>query len=335
MLQRRDVPLIVALCPGRTRGSTMGYYRSGRRAAQNYSVISNELLQQEGMSGTATAMVAYLLSKPEGWRGLPSDIEKRFNIGTTARRSATVEAEKFGYLKFVSARNELGHFDQFYEAYDKPIPPEERSKSWEYRKPTPGSPGPVPTPDNQGSENLRPEKGGSLISKDQESKEIESKERIGPPAFLTREQLQERTGQQVTQEDSEQAQEYLFLTSGKVYCVNRFPTCLAFIQNLKRTRGADAALKILQALREPERHGISRTWATWELEEALWPTDKRNGRPVINTPDRDRAIIEAAKKKIIQYRSQGESNDRYIASMLHQFPAALAQKAFQELEAVP
>lgn len=78
--------------------------------------------------------MGYLLSKPTDWETRPSDIEREGDIGRDARRSIMLEAEKAGYLTFHTTRKPNGHFENWYDAHEEPVPENERTASWETGK---------------------------------------------------------------------------------------------------------------------------------------------------------------------------------------------------------
>lgn len=86
------------------------------------------------MSFATRGMLAYVLSKPEGWETRPLDIEREGNIGKDARRKIMKEAEIAGYLTFHVDRNPKGQIECWYDAHEEPVSEEERTKSWEMNK---------------------------------------------------------------------------------------------------------------------------------------------------------------------------------------------------------
>jgi len=295
-------------------------YRRKNRTDSSFTIVANSLLQcgpaaTGGMSFEARGLVAYLLSKPDGWQGQAADIEREGGIKYDRRRTVTIEAEKAGYLKFVTVRRENGQVDQYYEAQETPLPPDDRTKSWEYRKPpTPDKPGSVeptggqPTPVQPGAAGR-----GSIENKELQNKDIQKKE--GERPLLTEAELAERTGIKPTADDQLAGQEVLFLTTGKAFCVRKSPELVAWVMNLRRTRGDAGVARVLQALRNPEQHGISRTWATWTIEEALWPTKGRPGAPAapVANPTRENALLETAKQRWRKAQAMGQTEQDFLA----------------------
>jgi hypothetical protein len=116
-----------------------GFKRTSAR--KPFTMVSNELAQNDDVSMECLALMVYLLSKPDGWKGRPIDIERRTGWKKKKRRAAIIEAEKLGYLAFRKVRDpQTGRFDQYYEVFDDPLPESERTQSWNTGKresPTP------------------------------------------------------------------------------------------------------------------------------------------------------------------------------------------------------
>jgi len=311
----------------------MGYYRAGERPTKNYTVVSNELLQQERLSGLATAMVAYLLSKPDDWRGTPKDIEKRFDISTKARRRATKECEQKGFMRFVSTRDEAGQFEQYYEAFDVPVPQEKRTKSWEYRQslPTPQNGGSdQPTPQKATSDEATSEKEGSLIKKELQIKEVQKKEEEPQPEkpgrLLTAQEIAAQIGVEYTQDEIETAQKVLFQLTGLAYCLTRTPKMQAYIRNLRRCRGQGAVDKLLLAVQHPDRFSISTTWPIWKIDEALFP-DTIRGKFITQPIAAEETLVRAARERLRAFRDSGWTDRDFMSQA--QFPDQIKIKAIQ------
>jgi hypothetical protein len=117
---------------------------------REFSAISNLLLQDRKLSFGARGMMAYLLSKPNDWEARPIDIEREGGIGREARRKLMREAEEEGYLTFHTQRNKRGQIESWYDAHERPVSLEQRTKSWETGKSnkSPGTalPHPVSSP---------------------------------------------------------------------------------------------------------------------------------------------------------------------------------------------
>lgn len=295
----------------------MGHYKRHRRSEEPFTRISNKIAQARGvLSFEARGMILYLLSKPDDWEGQPTDIEAEGHIGKTERRRITIECEKAGYMVYRSVRGKDGRFNQYYEVYDEAVPVPERTRSWEYRKspPTPGNhTSAVPTEGLPMAENPSTENRGSHKQKNLQTKELQKKE--GERPLLTEAELAERTGVKPTADDQLAGQEVLFLTTGKAFCVRKSPELVAWVMNLRRTRGDAGVARVLQALRNPEQHGISRTWATWTIEEALWPSRGGRGAPVaaIPNPTKENALLQTAVARLKRSRELGQSDQDFLA----------------------
>lgn len=74
-------------------------FRSKHR--RNYTVVSNEILYNPGLSGKAKWVLMYLLSKPEDWQTRISDIVAHGTDGRDAVLSGIKELKAAGYLQKV------------------------------------------------------------------------------------------------------------------------------------------------------------------------------------------------------------------------------------------
>lgn len=129
----------------------MANVRKAKRS--RFTSLSNGLLQDSKLSFSCRGMMAYLLSKPTDWETRPEDIEREGGIGRDARRSIMKEAEAAGYLTFHTSRKSNGHFENWYDAHEEPVPENERTASWETGKPKAerGTENPLAVEDERGT----------------------------------------------------------------------------------------------------------------------------------------------------------------------------------------
>lgn len=66
----------------------------------NFSKQNNDLVNDETMSATATAILVYLLSKPENWKLRVNDLKRRFNCGSHSIRKALKWLQQAGYIYY-------------------------------------------------------------------------------------------------------------------------------------------------------------------------------------------------------------------------------------------
>ena len=90
---------------------------------ERYTVISNAALEDPRLSLKAKGLLAYLLTKPDGWKVVVSHLVKQSNDGRHAIESGLDELETFGYIR----RSKQGHgtggkFDSVdTEVHERPI----------------------------------------------------------------------------------------------------------------------------------------------------------------------------------------------------------------------
>ena len=90
---------------------------------ERYTVISNAALEDPRLSLKAKGLLAYLLTKPDGWNVVVSHLVKQSNDGRYAIERGLDELETFGYIR----RSKQGHstggkFDSVdTEVHERPI----------------------------------------------------------------------------------------------------------------------------------------------------------------------------------------------------------------------
>lgn len=107
---------------------------------ENFSIITNNIINDERLSFGAKGVACYLLSKPESWKFYLSDIQKHSNEGLTKIKKYIKELEDIGFLVRVKVKNEKGQFIgldyKFNLKYDKTDSQENR----QLENPTVGKP---------------------------------------------------------------------------------------------------------------------------------------------------------------------------------------------------
>lgn len=101
-----------------------------RRIKSKFTVIDNDLAQNENISFECVGMLTYLLSKPDNWECRVTDIERRGKFKKEKRRRIMIEAEKAGYLTFKRERKTDGKFTSCYTVHELPVEEVERTRSW-------------------------------------------------------------------------------------------------------------------------------------------------------------------------------------------------------------
>jgi len=88
----------------------------------NYSVIPNNMLNDEGLDSDCLAVMVYLLSKPSNWIVKPTNIQNRFSFGKDKAYRIINQLIKRKYIVREEHRLE-GKYSSFtYYVYDSPFP---------------------------------------------------------------------------------------------------------------------------------------------------------------------------------------------------------------------
>ena len=90
----------------------------------NYTCVSNEILQRKDLSMQAKGLLVYLLSLPEDWELHKSEVWKHFSNGRDAVYRAFEELERKGYIQGKKFRDEKGRIQYQYTVYEEPITPQ-------------------------------------------------------------------------------------------------------------------------------------------------------------------------------------------------------------------
>lgn len=73
-----------------------------------FAQISNAVVEDKRLSWRARGILCYLLSKPDGWKANPRDIEKRGPEGRDAVRKAMAELQAAGYAELRTVQRPKG-----------------------------------------------------------------------------------------------------------------------------------------------------------------------------------------------------------------------------------
>lgn len=114
---------------------------------ERYVVLDKYFLEEDNrISWKATAILAYLLAKPNGWEVRVKDLINRKTDGRDSVRAGLRELIQAGYLERRPNRDETGKFHGYiYVIHEKPVKP----KSPETENPAPDKPSPgKPAPEN-------------------------------------------------------------------------------------------------------------------------------------------------------------------------------------------
>ena len=84
-----------------------------------FTIISNEVIQNDEISARAKGLHAYLISLPDDWKIFKSELVRHFTEGRDALNSAFNELEQSGYIVKNKKRNSDGQFAGYqYRVYE-------------------------------------------------------------------------------------------------------------------------------------------------------------------------------------------------------------------------
>lgn len=92
------------------------------RAPRNshFTVLSNDLIEDSRLSFKARGLLAYLLSRPDGWQTDAGRLASQGPDGRSAILAGLKELEKAGYLKRTRSQGERGRWSTACEVFDTP-----------------------------------------------------------------------------------------------------------------------------------------------------------------------------------------------------------------------
>jgi hypothetical protein len=90
------------------------------RPSTNYSVVANEIIENDALSYKARGLLISLLAKPDDWKVSFNHLVNAGKEGREAIRSAIAELEEAGYMVRVKTRDRNGKFSTDTYVYDTP-----------------------------------------------------------------------------------------------------------------------------------------------------------------------------------------------------------------------
>ena len=100
--------------------------RRGPRPADRFVMIANEALENDGLTWRARGVLAYLLSRPEGWSTSAERLaamSPKGKEGRDAMRAVLNELEAAGYIRREKTQDSRGRWATTLVVYDYPEPP--------------------------------------------------------------------------------------------------------------------------------------------------------------------------------------------------------------------
>jgi len=97
---------------------------------KNYTIISNDLINNESLTWEARGMLIYLLSKPEDWQVRVTDLTRQSPAGVKVVRRVIKELEEHGYISRVRFQDSVTkRFVWETDVREQPILPEGKHPS--------------------------------------------------------------------------------------------------------------------------------------------------------------------------------------------------------------
>lgn len=97
--------------------------RGNRNQKKNFTMVSNEILNDNRLSWKAKGILSYLLSKPDGWEAQIEDLYKKASDGYSSLRSGIEDLILCGYmeLKNIYDEEENKFTGRYYEFNEVPL----------------------------------------------------------------------------------------------------------------------------------------------------------------------------------------------------------------------
>lgn len=103
------------------RDATITIIRTRRR--QRFVVLDQKAVDDERLSWAARGLLHYLLARPDDWKVLVKDLQRRGDLKRDGIYKLLKELRKTGYARYVSVRNEQGQIrGGNYYIYEQPLP---------------------------------------------------------------------------------------------------------------------------------------------------------------------------------------------------------------------
>jgi len=92
------------------------------RPHHNFTVVHNELIEDDRLTWKARGLLVYLLSKPDHWRTTGAYLASQSPEGLHSVRAGLQELERAGYIRRIRKQNTRGQWSTYTVVFDKPQP---------------------------------------------------------------------------------------------------------------------------------------------------------------------------------------------------------------------
>lgn len=98
----------------------------GRRPTDTYTVVPNQILTNTKLSWRARGILAFILSKPDGWRTSAAHLAQQGPDGLYAIRTALTELEAAGHLERIRTQDRQGRWTTHTVVHEQALKAEHR-----------------------------------------------------------------------------------------------------------------------------------------------------------------------------------------------------------------
>lgn len=92
------------------------------RPHQNYTVVHNELIEDQRLTWKARGILVFLLSKPDHWRTTAAYLASQSPEGVHSVRAGLQQLEQAGYVRRIKKQNSRGQWSTYTVVFDRPQP---------------------------------------------------------------------------------------------------------------------------------------------------------------------------------------------------------------------
>lgn len=91
------------------------------RPPDHFTVINNQVINDDSLTYRARGILIYLLSKPDGWHTSAERLSSADTEGRDAIRTCLKELQEAGYMQLIKRQDDLGLWESHWLVFDKPV----------------------------------------------------------------------------------------------------------------------------------------------------------------------------------------------------------------------